>query len=72
MIPKPRVGLVFTGMCLIWGSTFVVLKMGLEGTPPLLGVALRHLTASLILFLIVFWRKLPIPTNRLAIKQYLT
>jgi drug/metabolite transporter (DMT)-like permease len=72
MIPRPRVGLAFAGMCLIWGSTFVALKMGLEGTPPLLGVALRHLIASLILFLIVFWRKLPIPTDRLAIKQYLT
>jgi drug/metabolite transporter (DMT)-like permease len=72
MISRPRVGLAFAGMCLIWGSTFVALKMGLEGTPPLLGVSLRHLTASLILFLIVFWRKLPIPTDRLAIKQYLT
>lgn len=72
MIPKPRVGLTFAGICLIWGSTFVALKIGLEGTPPLLGVALRHLTASLILFLIVFARKLPIPTDPLAIKQYLT
>jgi drug/metabolite transporter (DMT)-like permease len=72
MIRKPRIGLAFAGMCLIWGSTFVALKMGLEGTPPLLGVSLRHLIASLILFLIVFGRRLPIPTDCLAIKQYLT
>ncbi|UCH63718.1 MAG: EamA family transporter [Fidelibacterota bacterium] len=72
MNPRPRVGLVFTCMCLIWGSTFVALKTGLEETPPLLGVALRNLLASLILFLIIYWRKLPIPFDRLARKQYLT
>ena len=66
------VGLVFSGMCLIWGSTFVVLKMGLAGTPPILGVALRHLLASVLLFLIVIPKRLPIPTDRLAISQYLT
>jgi len=72
MNPRPRVGLIFTGMCLIWGSTFVALKTGLEETPPLLGVALRNLLASLILFLIIYWRKLPIPFDRLARRQYLT
>ena len=68
----PPNGLVFAGMCLIWGSTFVALKVGLTGTPPLLGVALRHLLASAILFAIVFWRRLPIPIDPLAIRQYLT
>ena len=69
---SPTVGLVFSGMCLIWGSTFVVLKMGLEGTPPVLGVALRHLFASGLLFLIVMAKRLPVPMDRLAISQYLT
>ncbi len=72
MNPRPRVGLAFAGMCLIWGSTFVALKTGLKGTPPLLGVALRHLLASMILFLIIYWRKLPIPLDRLARRQYVT
>jgi drug/metabolite transporter (DMT)-like permease len=72
MTSRPRVGLAFAGMCLIWGSTFVALKTGLEGTPPLLGVALRHLLASLLLFLLITWRKLPIPLDGLAIRQYAT
>ncbi len=71
MNPRPRVGPVFVGMCLIWGSTFVALKTGLKGTPPLLGVALRHLLASLLLFLIIYWRRLPIPFDRLARRQYI-
>ncbi len=72
MNPRPRVGLAFAGMCLIWGSTFVALKTGLKGTPPLLGVALRNLLASMILFLIIYWRKLPIPLDSLARRQYVT
>ncbi|UCH10647.1 MAG: DMT family transporter [Fidelibacterota bacterium] len=72
MSRRPPVGLVFAAMCLIWGSTFVALKTGLEGTPPLLGVSLRHLLASLLLFLIIFWRKMPIPKDPLAIRQYIT
>jgi len=43
-----------------------------KGTPPLLGVAMRHLLASMILFLIIYWRKLPIPLDRLARRQYVT
>jgi len=73
MTHRPRVGLVYAGMCLIWGSTFVVLKIGLDGhTPPLLGVALRHLIASFLLFLLITWKKYPIPTDSLALRQYLT
>ncbi len=59
-------------MCLIWGTTFVALKVGLEGTPPLLGSALRHLLAAAILIAIVYLRGLPIPRDALAYKQYLT
>ncbi len=69
--PPPN-GVVFAMMCLIWGSTFVALKIGLEGTPPLLGVAMRHILASGLLFLIIYIRKLPIPRDPLAYKQYLT
>lgn len=64
--------MAFAGMCLIWGSTFVALKTGLKETPPILGVALRHLLASLLLFLIIYWRKFPIPFDRLARRQYVT
>ncbi|MCH8024345.1 MAG: DMT family transporter [Candidatus Marinimicrobia bacterium] len=72
MTTQTRLMLVFTGMCLIWGSTFVALKMGMEGTPPLLGVALRHLLASAILFAVIRLKRFTIPTDPLAWKQYLT
>lgn len=72
MTSRPLVGWVFAMMCLIWGSTFMVLKIGLEGTPPLLGVGLRHLLASVILFAIIRYRKSRIPLDRAAVAQYLT
>jgi len=35
-------------ICLIWGSTWVVIKVGLEGVPPFLGAGLRFLLAAAI------------------------
>ncbi len=67
-----RIGWVFALMCIIWGTTFVTLKIGLKGTPPILGVALRNLLGSLILFVIVRYRHLTIPFTSLAVKQYFT
>ncbi|MCK4577308.1 MAG: DMT family transporter [Candidatus Marinimicrobia bacterium] len=72
MSARRRTVLVFAAMCLIWGSTFVAVKTGLEGTPPLLGVALRQLLASLVI-LGVLWRMgFSLPTDGLALKQYFT
>lgn len=64
-------GPVFAGLCLIWGSTFVALKTGLEGTPPLLGVALRHLLGALLLFIFIVVKRLSIPRDSLSLQQYL-
>ena len=35
-------------ICLIWGSTWVVIKVGLDGVPPFLGAGLRFLLAAAI------------------------
>jgi len=43
------VAALYTLICLIWGSTWVVIKIGLVGVPPFLGAGLRFLlSASLI------------------------
>ncbi|HXI04249.1 MAG TPA: EamA family transporter [Candidatus Saccharimonadales bacterium] len=36
-------------LCMIWGTTWVVIQIGLRGIPPLTGVALRFGIASLVL-----------------------
>lgn len=44
-------------ICLIWGSTWLVIKIGLEGVPPFLGAGLRFLLASAVLFALVGLRR---------------
>lgn len=38
--------------CLIWGSTWLAIKIGLVGVPPMLGAGLRFVLASAVLFAI--------------------
>ena len=41
--------------CLIWGSTWLAIKFGLEGVPPFLGAGLRFTLAAAILWALVFF-----------------
>ncbi len=49
--------LLYALICLIWGSTWVVIKIGLVGVPPFLAAGLRFLLSSLVLFALVAWRR---------------
>jgi len=42
-------------VCLIWGSTWLVVKLGLDGVPPFLGAGLRFTLASAILWALVYF-----------------
>jgi len=63
--------ILFTILCLIWGTTWSAIKIGLEGTPPLVGMALRFLIAAVILFLIILISGRPVQRDRNSIKLYL-
>lgn len=43
-------GAMIALLCLIWGSTWLAIKVGLEGMPPFFGAGLRFMGASAILF----------------------
>ena len=51
----------FAMLCGIWGSTWLVIQVGLEGAPPLLAASLRFVVASATLLVLcaVFRSKLP-------------
>ena len=52
--PGPgRLRLAFLVLTLIWGSTWAVIRLGLEGIPPLTGVALRFAIAGAVLLALV-------------------
>ena len=47
-----RIPLTFVALCLIWGSTWSVIAIGLQGIPPFTGVAIRFAIAAAILFVV--------------------
>ncbi len=49
--------LVFTILCLIWGSTWLAIKIGLEDAPPFWSAALRFSAASVILLVVNYFAK---------------
>ena len=54
----------FTIICLLWGSSWAAVKIGLESVPPLLSLGIRFTVASFILGLIVFVKHLTIPREK--------
>ena len=59
--PRARTSGAFAMLCAIWGSTWLVIRIGLNGAPPFLGAALRFLVAAVTLLALAaaFRSKLP-------------
>jgi drug/metabolite transporter (DMT)-like permease len=50
-------------LCLIWGSTWIVIKLGLSDLPPISFAAIRFTLAVIILFALLRVRRIPLPTK---------
>ena len=61
---------IFAGLCLIWSTTWAMIKIGLDETPPVVGLSLRFLIASLLLLPMLKIRGRRIPTDRAALQLY--
>lgn len=56
--------LLYGLMCLIWGSTWLAIKVGLDGVPPFYGAGLRFLVAAAIVAAVVVARRRRPPLTR--------
>ncbi len=56
--------LVWLLLCLIWGSTWMFIKLGLQDLPPFTFAGIRFVIASVILAAVVVWRRKPLPRGR--------
>jgi len=56
--------LAWLTLCMIWGSTWLFIKLGLRDLPPFTFAGIRFLLASGILALIIYFRKIPLPKDR--------
>tara|TARA_B100000214_G_scaffold369481_1_gene342614 strand:+ start:1867 stop:2742 length:876 start_codon:yes stop_codon:yes gene_type:complete len=68
---KTKVVLSYIFLCIIWGTTWIILKKSLiEGTPPFFGAGLRFFLAGLILWVFILYKKELPPFSLLSIKIY--
>ncbi len=67
-MPRARVSLTliaaFFALYFIWGSTYLVIRIGVESWPPMLMAGCRFIIAGAILFAWMLWRGAPLPTFR--------
>ncbi len=53
--------LVWIILCIIWGTTWIFIKVGLDDLPPLTFAASRFILAILILFIVIRFQNIPLP-----------
>lgn len=57
------VGTALACVYLVWGSTYLAIRVGLEGYPPFLMGSLRFIAASLLVYAVLRWRGHAAPTR---------
>jgi drug/metabolite transporter (DMT)-like permease len=55
--------MVWLILCLIWGTTWIFIKVGLDDLPPIAFAASRFLLAIAILFVVIRVQKIPLPST---------
>ena len=55
---------IWLTLCLIWGTTWIFIKIGLEDLPPITFAAARFVLALVVLAVIIRLQKIPLPTSR--------
>ena len=65
-MPKHSTGMksiVWVILCLIWGTTWIFIKIGLEDLPPITFAVARFVLAAMMLLPIIYILKTPWPQN---------
>jgi drug/metabolite transporter (DMT)-like permease len=62
---------IYALTCMIWGSTWLAIKIGLESIPPIISAGYRFTLASLLILGVISIKKIKIQTDAVAIKLYL-
>src|ERR1700682_6790606 len=48
--------MAFAAVYVVWGSTYLAIRIGIESFPPLILAGLRHITVGLFLYPILRWK----------------
>jgi len=64
-----RIYAAFLGCCLIWGSTFLAIRLGNEAIAPVWGAAVRLVLAAVLLAIITRALRLPLPRGAVLLAR---
>ncbi|MEK7818349.1 MAG: EamA family transporter [Bacteroidota bacterium] len=70
MVSPSRIILGYVTVCLVWGSTWLVIKFGVVDVTPMLAASIRLFIASVILFSIIQFRRIKIHWTKESRKLY--
>lgn len=68
---KLKIVLGYILICLIWGSTWMAIRIGLDSITPILSAGLRFLLAAALLYVYMRIKKLNLQTDKTSIRLYL-
>ncbi len=71
MSEKLKIVFGYILICLLWGSTWLAIRIGLDSLTPVLGAGIRFAAASIIVFGLMKLKKITIQKDRHSIKIYL-
>ncbi|OGU36919.1 MAG: multidrug DMT transporter permease [Ignavibacteria bacterium RIFOXYB2_FULL_35_12] len=67
---KLTILIIFSLLCLAWGSTWGVIRLGLESLTPFISVGLRFTLASIFILIIMKFRNVQIQTDKVSLWLY--
>ncbi len=65
-----KVALIYALLCIIWGSTWLAIRYGLESLTPIFSAGVRFSFASLFIWLLMKIKKIPLQTDKVALRLY--
>lgn len=66
-----KIVLVYALLCLIWGSTWLAIRYGLESLTPIFSAGVRFSIASVFIWVLMKFKKISIQTDKMAVRLYL-
>jgi len=67
---KLKILVIFSLLCLAWGSTWGVIRLGLESLTPFISVGLRFTLASILILIVMKFRNVKIQMDKIALRLY--
>ncbi|KAF0153219.1 MAG: DMT superfamily drug/metaboltie permease [Ignavibacteria bacterium] len=66
-----KITLAYILICLLWGSTWLAIRLGLDSLTPIFSAGIRFTFASMLILIIMKYKKIELQKDPLSVKLYL-